>query len=131
MGGEGATLNEAEVLAFRQRIHVFYQRLLKRRFNTLETFNDPVLRDHFRSVDLFFDYYASLAEDLAETHFEKSRPTSSAVLDFVFDRSGRARVLVRFVGKDGRPLRFGEVVFDRVDVWERADRTWWVTPDRL
>ncbi len=124
-------LHEAEILVFRQRIHAFYQRLVQRRFNTLETFNDPVLRDTFRSIDLFFDYYADFAQALSEAHFEKSRPNISVVLDFTFDSALRARVLVRFSGKDGRPLRFGTVYLDRIDRWEQADDRWWVTPERL
>lgn len=127
----GAFLDDAETLAFRQQIHRFYQRLVRRRFNTLETFNDPVLRDAFRSIDLFFDYYADFAQALAEAHFEKSRPRDALVLDFSFDSALMARVLVRFSGKDGRPMRFGTVYLDRVDRWERADDRWWVTPERL
>ncbi len=124
-------LNEAETLAFRQRIHAFYQRLVRRRFNTLETFNDPVLRDTFRSLDLFFDYYADFAQALSGAHFEKSRPNVAVVLDFTFDSAQQARVLVRFSGKDGRPLRFGTVYLDRTDRWERADDRWWVAPEQL
>ena len=124
-------VDEQDTLAFRQRIHAFYQRLVARRFNTLETFNDSMLRDAFRSIDLFFDYYADFAEGLAEADFEKSRPDTAAVLDFVFDDARNARVLVRFVGKDGRPLRFGTVHLDRTDHWEGAEGRWWVTPERL
>jgi len=127
----GAFLDEAETLRFRQRIHAFYQRLARRRFNTLETFNDPVLRDTFRSIDLFFDYYADFAQALSDADFEKSRPQEAVVLDFAFDSPTSARVLVRFSGKDGRPMRFGTVYLDRLDRWERADERWWVTPERL
>ena len=31
------------------RVTTFYPRLIQRRFNTLETFNDAVLRAHFRT----------------------------------------------------------------------------------
>lgn len=124
-------LDEREILAFRQRIHAFYQRLVRRRFNTLETFNDAKLRDAFRSIDLFFDYYADLAQGLAAADFEKSRPETATVLDFIFDDERNARVLVRFAGKNGRPLRYGTVYLDRTDRWERAEERWWVTPERL
>ena len=124
-------LNEAETLAFRQRIHAFYQRLVRRRFNTLETFNDPVLRDTFRSLDLFFDYYADFAQALYNANFEKSRPNVAVILDFTFDSVRKARVLVRFSGEDGRPMRFGTVYLDRTDRWERADDRWWVAPEQL
>ena len=126
-----AQLDDPETVVFRQHIHAFYQRLIQRRFNTLETFNDPVLRDAFRSIDLFFDYYADFAQALSGADFEKSRPQTAVVLDFAFDSARRARVLVRFSGKDGRPMRFGTVYLDRTDRWERADDRWWVTPERL
>ncbi|NQZ97355.1 MAG: hypothetical protein HRU01_12655 [Myxococcales bacterium] len=125
------SISEDELLVFRQSIFGFYDRLIQRRFNTLETFNDPVLRDSFQSIDLFFDYYADFAEALADADFEKSRPNTSTILDFEIDAVDRARVLVRFVGDDGRPMRFGAVILDRVDRWERADGVWWVTPERL
>jgi len=124
-------LDEAETLVFRQHIHAFYQRLTRRRFNTLETFNDPVLRDTFRSIDLFFDYYADFAQALSDADFEKSRPGVATILNFAFDSAQRARVLVRFTGKDGRPMRYGTVYLDRVDRWERVGSRWWVTPERL
>ena len=72
--GGSIAVSPATALSFHRRIDAFYRRLTRRRFNALETFNDPVLRDHFHSQDLFFDYYADLAESLAKAHFEKSRP---------------------------------------------------------
>ena len=108
----------------------FYLRLAHRRFDTLETYNDFIMRDHFASLDLFFDYYADLAEDLAAPHFERSRPTGVEVLEFLFedaqDRTG-ARALR---GDDGRPLRPGSVELVRTDRWELADGTWWVRPGK-
>src|SRR5262245_62653439 len=64
----------ALALALHQGTESFYGQLVQRRVNALETFNDPLLRKFFRSEDLFFDYYAELAQSLAEAHFEKSRP---------------------------------------------------------
>jgi hypothetical protein len=118
-------------IEFDQRTEVFYQRLLLRRFNTLETFNDPVLREHFRTPDLFYDYYADLAQNLDEAHFEKSRPLGVEVQEFVFDSPEEARVQVRFVGDDGRPLRPGKVALIRRDRWEKADGGWWLVPGKL
>jgi hypothetical protein len=91
-------------LALRHRVDGFYLRLAHRRFDTLETYNDFIMRDHFASLDLFFDYYADLAEDLAGARFDRSRPTEVEVLEFC-SRTQDAQVLVRFVGDDGRPLR--------------------------
>ena len=60
-------------IEFLDRAETFYNRLIQRRFNTLETFNDVVLRDHFQSPDAFFDYYAELAQTLHEANFERTR----------------------------------------------------------
>ncbi len=126
-----ALLDEAETLVFRQRIHAFYQRLVQRRFNTLETFNDVVLRAHFRNPESFFDYYANLAESFSAAHFEKSRPVSVAIHEFVFDDPDRVRVQIEFVGEDDRPLRPNKVVLIRQDRWEQSAGNWWVAPGKL
>ena len=118
-------------LALRHRVEGFYLRLAHRRFDTLETYNDFIMRDHFASQGLFFDYYADLAEDLALARFERSRPTDVEVLEFLFENASTAQVLVRFRGEDGRPLRPGSVELVRIDRWEAADGTWWVRPGKL
>lgn len=128
----GGVAVEAETaLAFQQRADDFYQHLVLRRFNTLETFNDPTLREHFRSLDLFFDYYADLAQALSDAHFEKSRPLSAVLEEFLFETPESVRVQVRFRGYDGRPLRPGKVELIRRDRWELADGTWWLVPGKL
>ena len=118
-------------LAFAARAEAFYARLIRRRFNALETFNDAVLRRHFRSVDLFFDYYATLASDLGEAHFEKSRPDAVELLEFVFESPTSALVRVRFVGNDDRPLRPDSTDLVRIDRWEQSESEWWVAPAKL
>ncbi len=126
-----AAVEPARALALRHRVEGFYLRLAHRRFNTLETYNDYIMRDHFQSLDLFFDYYADLVEDLLDAEFEKCRPTAIEVLEFGFEAEDRALVLVRFVGEDGRPLRPDETELVRTDRWEWADGAWWVRPGRL
>ena len=118
-------------LALRHRVEGFYLRLAHRRFDTLETYNDFIMRDHFASLDLFFDYYADLAEDLAAAQFERSRPSEVDVLEFLFEDAKTAEVLVRFRGNDGRPLRPGSVELVRSDRWEWSEGTWWVRPGKL
>ena len=118
-------------LALRHRADGFYLRLAHRRFDTLETYNDFIMRDHFASLDLFFDYYADLAEDLAGARFDRSRPTEVEVLEFLFEDQTTAQVLVRFVGDDGRPLRPGSVELLRTDRWELAEGTWWLRPGKV
>jgi hypothetical protein len=121
----------ATALSFHARVEAFYQRLIQRRFNALETFNDPELRRHFRSEERFFDYYAELAQALADAHFERSRPRTVSVLEFVFEDVAHARVQVRFVGADNRPLRPDSTALVRVDRWEHTGDDWWITPGQL
>lgn len=130
LGGSVEVAPEAAI-DFHGRIETFYRRLIQRRFNALDTFNDPVLRDYFRTSDLFFDYYADFAQALSDAHFERSRPLAFEVQEFLFEDPGRARVQVRFWGGDGRPLRPGQVSLIRRDRWELADGSWWITPGKL
>jgi hypothetical protein len=109
----------------------FYEHLERRRFNTLAAFRDPVLRQHFRNDRAFSDYYADLAQALAEAHFERSRPLETEVEEFLVDGPGRARVRVRLVGESGLPLRWWTTHVVREDRWERRDDRWWIVPGRL
>jgi len=128
----GAVAVEPEIaLALRHRVDGFYLRLAHRRFDTLETYNDFIMRDHFASLDLFFDYYADLAEELAKAQFDRTRPTDVEVLEFLFEDPKTAQVLVRFRGDDGRPLRPGSVELVRSDRWEWVEGTWWIRPGKL
>ena len=130
--GGSVAVGPATALAFQSRAEAFYGGLIRRRFNALETFNDPFLREHFRSVDRFFDYYASLATDLDDANFQKSRPKAVAVQEFLFASPTEVRVLVLFTGKDDRPLRgAANVGLLRLDRWERAEDRWWITPGKL
>jgi hypothetical protein len=128
----GAVAVDPEVaLGLRRRVEGFYLRLAHRRFDTLETYNDFIMRDHFASLDLFFDYYADLSEELVLANFERSRPTDVSVLEFLFENPETAHVLVRFKGNDGRPLRPGTTKLLRTDRWEWADGAWRVRPGKL
>lgn len=118
-------------LDFFQRTEQFYESLIQRRFNTLETFNDANLRDHFRTPDTFFDYYADLAQTLHEAHFERSRPIAVEIQEFLFENRFRVRVQVRFVGRDRRALRLGKTALIRLDRWERMDGRWWIQAGKL
>jgi len=118
-------------LDFLTRAETFYSRLIRRRFNTLETFNDKVLRDHFQTPDSFFDYYADLAQRLDEANFERSRPNSLEIEEFLFENRFRALVQVRFKGDDDRPLRPGNTGLVRLDRWERINGRWWIQPGKL
>jgi hypothetical protein len=118
-------------LHLRRRVDGFYLRLAHRRFNTLEMYSDRIMREHFRSPNLFLDYYADLAQAFADAHLEKRRPLRVEVLELRFEDPRRARVEVRFTGGDDRPLRPNQVTLERVDRWEWADGTWWVQPGKI
>ena len=119
------------VVDFYERAVFFYSRLARRRFNTLATYRDELLRDYFRTETAFSDYYADLAEAMEESHFEQNRPLSLDVVEFVVEGPGSARVTTRIVGENGLPLRFWETHLNREDHWERLEGTWWIVPGKL
>jgi hypothetical protein len=119
-----------EVTDFYGRASEFYRRLEGRRFNSIASFRDAGLREYFGSDQSFVDYYADLADDLSTASFERSVPLRTDVQEFLVDAPGRARVKVRIVGEDGRPLRFWAASVEREDRWERRDGRWWIVPGR-
>ncbi len=119
-----------EVTDFYARSSEFYRRLEGRRFNSIASFRDAGLREYFGSDQSFVDYYASLADDLSTAAFERSVPLHTEVQEFLVDAPGRARVKVRIVGENGRPLRFWATSVEREDRWERRDGRWWILPGR-
>jgi hypothetical protein len=129
--GTGVAPDPEVVLGFYARAETFYARLARRRLNALETFNDNFLREHFRTKDAFFDYYADLAHHLDLAHFEKSRPTGVEVEELVFETPTQAWVQVRFLGADDRPMRPDSTSLVRRDRWELGDGSWWLIPGKL
>lgn len=119
------------VADFHARALAFYERLSYRRVNTYATYQDQVLREHFETPEAFDDYYASLAASLDDAYFEQNRPVGVEVAEFRFDRPGVATVKVRFMGKNGLPLRPGKTDVQRADRWERRDGRWWLVPQNL
>ncbi len=119
------------VLSFQDRADAFYQRLAQRRFNTLATYNDATLRAYFQTQEGYSDYYARLAEDLVQAHFEKNRPLAAELLEFSMETPDRARVRFRLEGKSSLPFRFWSVSIEREDVWERSGGKWWIVPGKL
>ena len=115
-------------LAFQERAEEFYGRLIRRRFNALETFSDRALRSRFRTDDAFFDYYADLASAFEEAHFERNRPSEAIVFDFLFGTPTSVLVQVRYTGQDNRPLRPNDVMLIRIDRWDLHEGDWWVAP---
>ncbi len=129
----------------------FYLRIESRRFNSIATYQDPSLREFFRSDQAWSDYYAHLVQKLEENYFEAVRPTRVEVTSIEFEvpeesppapgagPSGGAAeppppsalVTVRFVGENGRPLRWWTTEMTRVDRWTRLDDRWWIIPGKL
>lgn len=127
---EVEVVNSTEVADFYARATEFYRRLQGRRFNSVASFRDAGLREYFGNEQSFSDYYADLADDLATASFERSVPLQTEVQEFLVDAPGRARVKVRIVGENGKPLRFWATAMDREDRWERRDGRWWIIPGR-
>jgi len=124
-------VQDESIAEFHARARAFYERLAARRVNTYATYQDRVLRDYFRSEQEFADYYADLANDLAEAWFERNRPVEVEVAELVVEGRGRARVVVHLVGEDAKPLRPGLTHLVREDRWERQDGRWWIVPAKL
>jgi hypothetical protein len=123
--------SDQSALSLQERADSFYTRLSQRRFNTLATYNDPLLRSYFETQEGYSDYYARLAQDLTDAHFEKNRPLEAEVQEFAMETPTRARVRVRLVGKNSRPFRFWSTSIEREDVWEQSGGRWWVVPGKL
>ena len=123
-------VDDAAVFEFYERASAFYGRLARRRFDSIETFQDEALRDFFRSDVTYSDYYADLASALVEANFEKNRPLSLEVLELRLEGPGRGHVHTRIIGEDGRPLRRGKVRLERHDRWEHVDGAWRIAPGR-
>lgn len=121
-------LNASPELEFHDRASQFYQRLTGRRFNSLATFRDPSLREFFETPESFSDYFADLAQDLADANFERNQPLATEVEEFSVDGPGRARVRVWIGGDNGLPLRFWSTRLVREDRWERRSGRWWIIP---
>jgi hypothetical protein len=121
-------VEDAAVVEFYERTSAFYGRLTRRRFDSIETYQDEALRDFFGSEAAYADYYADLTSALVKAYFAQNRPLSLEVVELRLEGPGRAWVEARFVGEDGRPLRPGKVHLDRADRWERVDGSWRIVP---
>lgn len=119
-------MEDAAVSEFYGSATRFYEKLEGRRFNSVTTFRDRVLRDYFRDDLTFSNYYADLARVLTEVNLERNRPLRTKIEEFLVEGPGRARVRVRIGGNNGLPLRFWSVSVLREDEWERHDGRWWI-----
>ena len=134
VGFDPATLNPGGAADFTILVplsKIFYGRITDRRFNSLATYEDPALREFFRTDEAFSDYYAAFAEALDRANFEFNRPT--AIRLHSMRRSGPNRVPVRidFRGANAKPLRFWSTHVIRTDRWEYSNGRWWVVPGKV
>ncbi|MDG2335142.1 MAG: hypothetical protein P8Q97_13025 [Myxococcota bacterium] len=128
------TLNrggEADFTILVPLAQLFYQRVEARRFDSLATFEDPALREFFRTERAFADYYAAFAEALTRARFESNRPTAVTLKSM--DRTGPSTVSVRvlFRGENALPLRWWSTETVREDVWAFSQGRWWIVPGKV
>ncbi len=110
---------------------IFYDRVVARRFNSKATYDDPALREFFRTRESFSDYYASFAEALDSNNFESHRPTSVRLRAIRRTEVSQVEVLVHFRGENAKPLRWWSTGLDRSDIWEYRDGRWWIIPGKV
>lgn len=110
---------------------IFYERITARRFNSLATYEDPALREFFRSESAFSDYYAAFAEALDLAHFESLRPTDVRLDRIERTATNVVMIEVTFRGENGLPLRWWSTFVTRRDQWEFAGGRWWVVPGKI
>jgi hypothetical protein len=110
---------------------IFYDRITARRFDSLATFEDPALREFFRSDEAFADYYAAFADALVRSSFESNRPTAARLESMEWVFAGGVEVSVRFRGENAKPLRWWSAELVRADRWEFIEGRWWIIPGKV
>jgi len=110
---------------------LFYERVEARRFDSLATFEDPALREFFRSEQAFADYYAAFAEALTQARFESNRPTAVRLESMARTGPATVRVRVRFRGENALPLRWWSTYASREDTWNFSQGRWWIVPGKV
>lgn len=115
----------------------FYSRISNRRVNSIATYQDPGLREFFRTEQSWSDYYAELVQTLDDAHFEAVRPTGVEVQSIdmqsgvALSSQKRAVVTVKLTGENGLPLRWWTISLVRKDRWEEEGGRWWIVPGKL
>lgn len=134
VGFDPATVNPggaADYTVLLPLSEIFYQRITARRFNSLATFEDPALREFFKTEAAFADYYAAFAEALENANFESVRPTAVRLVRIERSSPNAVTVFVRFRGENGLPLRWWSTHVSRQDQWEFSSGRWWVIPGKI
>jgi len=134
VGFDPATVNPggaADYTVLLPLSEIFYQRITARRFNSLATFEDPALREFFKTEAAFADYYAAFAEALENANFESVRPTAVRLTRIERSSPNAVTVFVTFRGENGLPLRWWSTRVSRQDQWEFSSGRWWVIPGKI
>ncbi|MCG8591940.1 MAG: hypothetical protein MJE66_21810 [Proteobacteria bacterium] len=110
---------------------IFYDRMSNRRFNTIASFQDPGLREFFRSTEAWSDYFADLSGELETARFEANRPTFVTIEGIALEEDAAATLRVKFTGENGRPLRWWSSNIVREDRWLYSEGRWWIIPGKV
>ena len=131
VGPQGEAVDEVQILAFADRIEVFYRSLERIPLDVLMTYEDPDLRAHFADPSSFSDYYADLADQVREANFRNGRAESVEIRQFRFETPELARVDVELMGRHDRGLRFWQFGLPRTDTWRLIEGSWMLSPGKL
>lgn len=130
-GESGDEVVDYEDPDFAERAASFYASLANRPLDAYVTFEDVELREYFPGPREFADYYASLARQVRDARFRRSRIVEVEVRELHFEAEDLALVDVRLVGRHERVLLFWDVEVDRRDAWRLEGDTWLLTPEKL
>jgi hypothetical protein len=124
-------VSEEEVLAFAERIEIFYRSLEDTPLDSLLTYQDEQLRSHFRDEAEFADYYAALANEVRRASLRNGHAQRVEIREFRFDGPEVAFVDVALLGRHQRGLLFWEIELRRTDTWRLEGGTWILAPEKL
>ena len=119
------------MVAFAERIEVFYRSLEDIPLDAEMTYQDEDLRAHFRDETSFADYYASLADQVRRASLRNGRAHRVEIREFRFEGPELARVDVSLYGRHLRGLRFWQIELERTDTWLLEEGAWLLSPEKL
>ena len=124
-------IQDPDVISFAQRLQAFYGSIQNIPLDVRLTYDSSVLRTFFASDEEFAAYYASIAAQLRRAQFRNCTLERVSIVEFRFEKDDVAQVDLMLFGRHERTLRFGELELQRVDVWERRNGNWVVTPGKI
>lgn len=124
-------VSEDDIVAFAERIEIFYRSLEETPLDAILTYQDEALRSHFRDDSEFADYYASLADEVRRAFLRNGQADRVEIREFRFEGPELAFVDVALLGRHQRGLRFWEIELRRTDTWRLEGGTWILAPEKL